>query len=173
MSQDIFGVKVRVAGDAIYGQDTWLPQIAVGAEFKRHGGIDNGGVRSRAPRSSAPAKTTASTIYVSGTKVFLVAEPARERHAPSQQGEPVRPARLRRRRGQRREAGFETTVGYLLTRKLAIGGEYRSKPDNLGVDDEGAAWDLFVAYAPNRHVSIVAAYLEPRQHPRAGHHGEP
>ena len=50
-------------------------------------------------------------------------------------------------------------MGYLLTRKLAIGGEYRSKPDNLGVDDEGAAWDLFVAYAPNRHVSIVAAYV--------------
>jgi hypothetical protein len=54
---------------------------------------------------------------------------------------------------------FETTVGYLITRKLAVGGEYRDKPDSLGVDDEGAAWDLFVAWAPNRHLSVVAAYL--------------
>src|SRR5688572_17716027 len=37
LSQDILGIKVRLAGDAVYGQESWLPQIALGAEFKRHG----------------------------------------------------------------------------------------------------------------------------------------
>jgi hypothetical protein len=57
------------------------------------------------------------------------------------------------------ELNAEATLGYLLTRKLAIGGEYRGKSSQLMVDDEGAAWDVFLAYAPNRHVSIVAAYV--------------
>jgi len=34
---------VKLAGDAIYGQNSWLPQLALGAEFKRHGGIEHAG----------------------------------------------------------------------------------------------------------------------------------
>jgi hypothetical protein len=29
---------------------------------------------------------------------------------------------------------------------------------NLSVDEESAAWDAFIAWTPNRHISIVAAY---------------
>ena len=65
--------------------------------------------------------------------------------------------------GGDREDGYSpevgASVGYLLTRKIAIGAEYRGKPHNLGADDESAAWDVFVAWAPTRNVSIVAAYL--------------
>ena len=46
-----------------------------------------------------------------------------------------------------------------MTRKIAVGAEYRGKPHNLAADDESAAWDLFAAWAPTRNVSIVAAYL--------------
>ena len=35
-AQDVWGAKVRVAGDAIYDQDTWMPQIAVGANWKKN-----------------------------------------------------------------------------------------------------------------------------------------
>jgi hypothetical protein len=34
--QDIAGVKVRVVGDAVYDQDGWLPQVAVGAQIKQN-----------------------------------------------------------------------------------------------------------------------------------------
>jgi hypothetical protein len=158
VSQDIFGVKVRLAGDAIYGQTSWLPQIALGAEIKRHGGIDNAGPLV-SPTQLGAGEDNGVDYYLAGTKVFLAQSllvNVTMRYSKANQfgllgfgGDEKSDASL----------GFETTVGYMLTRKLAIGGEYRSKPDNLGADAEGAAWDLFVAYAPNRHVSIVAAYL--------------
>ena len=43
----------------------------------------------------------------------------------------------------------------LLTRKLAIGAEIRSKPDNLGFAKEGAAYDAFAAYFINKNVSAT------------------
>ena len=42
VSQDIYGIKVKVAGNAVYDQDSWMPQIAVGAEYKRNGGLKIG-----------------------------------------------------------------------------------------------------------------------------------
>src|ERR1700722_3924094 len=41
VSQDIIGVKVKLLGNAVYGQDSWLPQLAVGAEYHKNEGIDN------------------------------------------------------------------------------------------------------------------------------------
>ena len=32
----VFGVKVKVAGDAMYAPDEWLPQIAVGVQYKHN-----------------------------------------------------------------------------------------------------------------------------------------
>lgn len=49
--QDVWGAKVRVAGDALYDQGSWLPQIALVANWKQNdqgavinaiGGIDDG-----------------------------------------------------------------------------------------------------------------------------------
>ena len=158
IEQDIFGVKVKLAGDAVYGQNSWLPQLALGAEFKRHGGIENAGALV-SPKQLGATDDDGVDIYLSGTKVFLAQSllvNVTLRHTKANQlgllgfgGDQDDSASL----------NFETTVGYMITRKLAVGGEYRDKPDSLGVDDEGAAWDLFVAWAPNRHVSVVAAYL--------------
>jgi len=158
IEQDIFGVKVKLAGDAIYGQNSWLPQLALGAEFKRHGGIENAGALV-SPKQLGATDDDGVDLYLSGTKVFLsqsLLVNVTLRHTKANQlgllgfgGDEDDSASL----------NFETTIGYLITRKLAVGGEYRDKPDSLGVDDEGAAWDLFVAWAPNRHVSVVAAYL--------------
>lgn len=35
LKQDIVGLKVRVAGDAVLDSDTWMPQVAVGLQHKR------------------------------------------------------------------------------------------------------------------------------------------
>ena len=48
--QDVFGVKVRVLGDAVLEQDSWMPQIAVGMQYKRN---DQGAVL-RALSSEVP-----------------------------------------------------------------------------------------------------------------------
>jgi hypothetical protein len=54
----------------------------------------------------------------------------------------------------------ELSVGYLLTRKLVLGAEYRRKPHNLGVDQEKAYKDIFLAWVPNRRFSLTAAYAD-------------
>jgi hypothetical protein len=38
------------------------------------------------------------------------------------------------------------------------GVEYRMKPRNLGVDNEKAYYDAFIAWFPTKHVSVTAAY---------------
>eukprot|EP01030_Chromulinospumella_sphaerica_P020055 gene20055-19959_t len=34
--QDVVGLKVVVLGDAVYDQDRWYPQVAVGAQYRRN-----------------------------------------------------------------------------------------------------------------------------------------
>ena len=54
----------------------------------------------------------------------------------------------------------EASAALLLDRRVAVGVEYRTKPDNLGISGEDDAWDAFVAWAPNRHVSLTLAYVD-------------
>jgi len=53
---------------------------------------------------------------------------------------------------------FEGSIVYLLSRNVALGAEYRMKPSNLGIAKEDAWYDVFVAFAPYKHVSVTLAY---------------
>ena len=59
-----------------------------------------------------------------------------------------------------RSLEFEGSAAVLLHRTLALGAEYRTKPDNLNIADEDAAWDAFLAWAPSKHVSLTLAYVD-------------
>ena len=52
------------------------------------------------------------------------------------------------------------SAAYLVSRKLAFGGEFRTKPNNLGVAKEEASFDLFAAYFLNKNLSLTAAYVD-------------
>lgn len=41
-----------------------------------------------------------------------------------------------------------------------FGAEYRHKPDNLGFATENDWWDAFVAWVPDRRVSVTAAWTD-------------
>jgi hypothetical protein len=58
------------------------------------------------------------------------------------------------------QAEFEGSVGYLITRKLVVGAEYRSMPDNLGFARSDRWVDLFAAYALNKNLSLTLAYAD-------------
>jgi hypothetical protein len=158
VSQNVFGIKVRVIGDAVYNQDTWVPQIAVGAQFKRHRGIDHAGPLV-SPKQLGAKDEDGTDYYIAATKVLLQQSLLLNLQLRYTEANQLGLLGF----GGDRDDGYSpelgASVGYLLTRKLAIGAEYRGKPHNLGVDDESAAWDVFVAWAPTRNVSIVAAYL--------------
>lgn len=152
-TQDVIGVKVRLTGDAVYDQDRWLPQIAVGAQYKSN---DQGGVIS----AVGGRDDEGVDLYVAASKLFLaegllVSGAVRWTNA-NQTG-------LLGFGGDReddRTAQFEGSVGWLLSRNLVIGAEYRTKPDNLSFAAEDDWYDVYAAYAVNKHLSVTAAWTE-------------
>jgi hypothetical protein len=54
----------------------------------------------------------------------------------------------------------EASAAVLLRDDLAVGAEWRGKPDNLSVFAEQPAADLFVAWFPSRHFSATLAWLD-------------
>ena len=47
----------------------------------------------------------------------------------------------------------------LLSKRLAIGAEYRTKPNNLSFAREENAYDIFAAFFLNKHLSATVAYV--------------
>jgi len=167
IKMDVVGLKLRVAGDAILDSDSWMPQVAVGLQYKT--------VR---PGSLAPVlrflgtDTRGTDVYVSATKLLLAnsilvsgtlrATRANQNGllgfgagAPGRDSYSLQP---------------ELSVAWLLRKDLAIGAEYRFKPNNL--ESLGAAaglrdalreddWrDLFIAWTPNKNTSLTLALVD-------------
>ena len=53
----------------------------------------------------------------------------------------------------------EGSIAYLLRKDLAIGAEFRQKPDNLPFK-ENNWYDVFIAYAPTKNISVTLAYVD-------------
>ena len=153
IAEDVAGLKVRLFGDAVYDQDSWLPQVAVGAQFKSND--DHALLRAVGARSAQGVD-----FYLSATKIFLAQSllaNATVRMTKANQfgllgfgGD--------RTAGYRPE--FEGSLAYLATRRLAFGAELRTKPDNLRFAHEGPALDAFAAYFINKHASVTLAYVD-------------
>jgi hypothetical protein len=162
-AQDIVGVKVKLWGDAVYGQDSWIPQLAVGAEYHKNDGLTNGDAVGLAglvnPKQLGAASEHGTDYYIAVTKVFLA------------QSLVVNAVVRATKANEFGLLGFggdlkntysykpEGTVAYLLTRHLAVGSEIRTRPRNLSIDDESTAYDVFLGWAPTKNLSLVAAYL--------------
>ena len=58
------------------------------------------------------------------------------------------------------EAQFEGSVGWLLSRNIVVGAEYRTKPDNLSFAEEEDWFDIYAAWAVNKHFSVTAAWAD-------------
>ncbi|RZL03791.1 MAG: DUF3034 family protein [Rubrivivax sp.] len=153
------GVKVKVIGDAVYDQDSWLPQVSVGAQYKANN--DNALV------NLYGADADGVDFYASATKLWLGAA-----------GGYNVLANLTMRLTKANQFGLvgfggaghdqpklmaEGSLGIMLRDDLVVGAEYRQKPNNLedtaAVLKEQAAWDVFVAWFPTRQVSLTAAWL--------------
>lgn len=151
-NQDIYGAKVRLFGDLVYGPSA-LPQVSVGVQHKRS--------RDAAVVKAVGAASATGTDYtLSATKLFLdksILANATVRLTSANQlgllgfGTAGRTART---------AQFEGSVAWLVSRRLVVGGEIRTKPDRLAIAREDNAADLFAAYALTRNVTVTAAYVD-------------
>lgn len=152
IKQNVFGVKVRVAGDLVYGP---VPAIAVGAQFKHVLDFD-------VPRLVGADDDWGVDLYAGASKVFLGAAAG---HNLLLNGV-VRASRANELGllgfgGPGRDNyqfHFEGTAAIFLTRRVLVGYDFRHKSSDLRAFDEDPWHDVFLAVVPSHHFKLVAAY---------------
>lgn len=152
LNQDIFAAKVRLVGDAVYG-DSLMPQIAVGVQHKRSS--DDAVVA--AVGGASPHGTD---FTISATKLFLshsLLANATVRFTKANQNGLLG---FGSATDNSHKPQFEGSLAYQFSRRLVVGGEYRTKPDNLAIAREDDWVDLFAAYALTRNLTVTAAYVD-------------
>jgi hypothetical protein len=151
--QTVLGAKVRVLGDAVYTQDTWVPQVSVGAQYK-----DNN--QDAIVRAVGAKDDSGVDFYVAATKLLL--DKSLVLNGTVRMTKANQTGLLGF--GSAKDGGykpqFEGSAGYLLSKRLVVGAEYRTKPSNLAFAKEDDWMDLFAAYAVNKHLSVTAAYVD-------------
>ena len=157
LGQDIIGLKIRLLGDAVFDPDLWLPQIALGAQWKRT--LDFGSI----PRAVGAARGEDVDLYIAATKLYFAALAGRN---------VILDATLRRTRSnQLGLLGFggntdgydftpEFSAAVWLTDDVLLGAEYRAKPNNLSAFRENDVGDVFLAWAPVKNLSATLAWTD-------------
>jgi hypothetical protein len=151
--QDVFGAKVRLFGDAVWDQHTLLPQVSVGVQHKR-------ARRASVLRAVGAKEANGTDYYLSATKVLLARSlilNATVRLTKANQwgllghgGD----------EGNDHTVQLEGSAAVMLSPRIAVGGEVRTKPDRLSFAEEDDAYDLFAAWGVHRHVTLTAAYAD-------------
>ncbi len=160
LKQDILGFKWRVAGDAVVDQDRWLPQIALGLQFKRDHrvtGIEGLGVTS--VKQLGAAKDSGVDINLSATKLLLAQSILLNGNVRLTRANQFGLLGFGGDQHNQYQARFEFSAAYLVSRQWVAGLEYRMRPQNLKVDNEKDAYDAFVAWFPNKNLSLTAAWV--------------
>jgi len=153
--QEIYGLKYRISGDLVY---TTMPQISAGLQYKRL--LDSG----VADAVGATESGTGTDIYISATSLELGALAGY--HV-------LWNATLRATKANQMGLlgyGGDDADGYqlmpefsalvLVRDDLALGIEYRKKPDNLSAFKEDSFRDVFIAWFPSKKVNLTLAYAQ-------------
>lgn len=153
LRQNIVGVKVRLAGDLVYGD---LPQISVGLQYKHD-------LDFSIPELVGARRASGTDFYVSATKLELAAVGGYDllwnltlrSSSANQFG-------LLGFGGDRGDRSWlaEGSVAMLFDPHWAMGIEYRQKPDHLSFAREDNAADAFVAWFPTKRLAVVGAYVD-------------
>ena len=150
--QDVLGAKLRLLGDAVYDQDSWIPQVAVGVQIKK---ADRGAVISLL----GGKRDQGVDWYLAASKVLLNESLVLNGAVRATKANQTGLLGFGGPKNDSYQPQFEGSAALLLTRRLAVGVEYRTKPDNLGLREDD--WmDVFAAYAINKSVLITAAYAD-------------
>ncbi len=161
LRQDILGVKVKLAGDAVYDQAISMPQIAVGMQYKRDARIDGLGALGVTNVKQLGAKDDRGIdYYFSASKLLLAQSLLLNGTVRLTKANQMGLLGFGGDKHDKYQAQLEGSLAYLINRKLVVGTEYRSKPQNLAVDNEKAYSDVFVAYFPSKNFSVTAAYVD-------------
>lgn len=151
--QDVIGAKVRLTGDLLYSP--W-GQWSAGVQYKQNREYT-------LPEAVGSRHDTGTDLYLGGSKLFFAAIAGRNLLVNGT----VRATRANQGgllgfggdQNNSYEAMAEGSISLFLTRQWLVGTEYRQKPDNLGFAREEDWWDLFIAWVPERRVSVTVAWV--------------
>ncbi|MBU6248882.1 MAG: DUF3034 family protein [Xanthomonadaceae bacterium] len=149
--QNVVGVKVRLFGDAVLEQDSWVPQVSVGAQYKKN---NQGAIL----HAIGAKSDHGIDYYVSATKLYLSQSVLANATLRFTKANQIGILGFGGDKHDGYQAEFEGSLAYLLSRNWAVGAEYRQKPNNLGIAREDNWYDAFVAWAPTKNVSVTLAY---------------
>lgn len=176
INQNILGIKVRLFGDAIFGQDSWVPQVAAGIEYKQNDNFNSPtssalGTLPGIPKGLGAVSADGTDYYLAATKVFLDGFLGRNvllngtvRMTKANQmgllgfGGPT---------NNSYQLEGEVSAGIFLDQgnHALLGYEYRQNPNN-GLSyvtpglQQGNYQDVFLAYIPTKTIALVAAYTQ-------------
>lgn len=151
LNQDVFGAKIRLLGDLVYGNPL-VPQVTIGVQHKRN---HDGPIA----RAVGAAFDSGTDFTVSASKLILSHSVLISLTARSTAANEGGLLGFGSAAGNRRSLQFEGSAGYQLSRRAIVGAEYRTKPDNLGLG-ENDWFDLFAAYAVTDNLTLTAAYAD-------------
>lgn len=151
-NQNIAGAKLRVLGDAVLDADTWVPQVAIGAQYKHN---EQGAILD----AIGARGDSGVDYYVSATKLLLAQSILLNGTVRMTRANQFGLLGFGGDLNHRHQPQLEGSAAYLLSRRVAVGVEYRQKPNNLGFAREQNAYDAFIAWAPSKHVSLTLAWL--------------
>lgn len=174
IEQDIVGAKVKLFGDGVFTQDSWMPQIALGAQYKKNRDFDSS---LSLPDGTVPlpevgvplllgAKNDSGTdIYLSATKLWLGTPSGynllTNLTARYTKANVFGLLGFGAEGNDNAEVEWEGSVAVLISPTTAIGTEFRTQTNRLGgLAEEDTVIDAFIAYFPNKSISITAAYVD-------------
>ncbi|MFQ3190225.1 MAG: hypothetical protein ACI936_001355 [Paraglaciecola sp.] len=154
IKQNIYGFKYRLYGDVIYS--TW-PQVSIGLQHKK---LEDGSIA----RAVGAANSNSGTdIYIAATKIHLGAlagfNTVWSVTARATKANQLGLLGFGGANNDNYQIMAEASAAVLFSRHLAVGVDYRQKPDNLGLGEDD--WfDVFVSYIPNKNLSFTLAWAE-------------
>ncbi|ANF26254.1 DUF3034 family protein [Stutzerimonas stutzeri] len=152
LSQDIFGIKLRLFGDLLYDR---LPQVSLGAQHKRQKDFLIPSLIGAQRDEDTEAYLTASRLILGGAFGYNLLLNGGVRYSRANE------LGLLGFGGDRRDSRSllkEGSAAVLFNPNWVLGVEYREKPDNLSFAGEGDWADLFLGYFTNKRFAVVLAY---------------
>ncbi len=152
LSQDIFGIKLRLFGDLLYDR---LPQVSLGAQHKRQKDFLIPSLIGAQRDEDTEAYLTASRLILGGAFGYNLLLNGGVRYSRANE------LGLLGFGGDRRNSRSllkEGSAAVLFNPNWVLGVEYREKPDNLSFAGESDWADLFLGYFPNKRFAVVLAY---------------
>lgn len=152
------GAKVRLFGDALYDQDTLVPQVSLGVQVKHNADFD------KVPKALGAENANGVDVYLSATKLYLAAIDGRNLllNVTLQATKANQFGLLGFGGDKYNNYHLEpaASAALMLTDNLLIGAEYRARPNNLNSFKEDDAKDIFVAWFPVKNLALTLAHVD-------------